>query len=178
MKIIDVFFKILKLKSLFRQGWLKNGINKDKCETVADHSFGTALLSWLFAHEYFPELNEEKVLKLALIHEMGEIIVGDITPAEKISDNKKYNMELNAVREVFKDLNDSEFWINLWIEFEDEATPESRFLKIMDKVEMGLQASWYELETGADLQDFKNSALEVLKKDPVLKAMLKNQLKI
>lgn len=175
MKIIDVFFKILRLKSLFRQGWLKRGISKDKCETVADHTFGTAMISWLLAHEYLPQLNEEKVLKLALIHEMGEILVGDITPVDGVIESDKYNLELNAVKEIFREMNDADYWIELWKEFEAEVSAESRFVKIMDRVEMGLQANWYELESGLDLQEFKNSTLNALQKDKELYRMLKGE---
>ena len=175
MKIIDVFYKILRLKSLFRQGWLKRGISKDKCETVADHTFGTAMISWLLAHEYLPKLNEEKVLKLALIHEMGEILVGDITPVDGITETDKYYLELNAVKEIFANLEDADYWIELWKEFEAEVSSESRFVKIMDKVEMGLQASWYELDSGLDLQEFKNSTLKALQNDEVLYGLLKGE---
>ena len=175
MKIIDVFFKILRLKSLFRQGWLKRGIEKSKCETVADHTFGTAMISWLLAHEYLPMLNEEKVLKLALIHEMGEILVGDITPVDGVTETDKYYLELNAVKEIFAELDDAEYWIGLWKEFEAEETAESRFVKIMDKVEMGLQASWYEVESELNLQEFKNSTLKALKKDEELYKMMKGE---
>lgn len=175
MKIIDVFYKILRLKSLFRQGWLKRGIDKSKCETVADHTFGTAMISWLLAHEYLPKLNEVKVLKLALIHEMGEILVGDITPVDGVSEADKYNLEMNAVKEIFAGLKDADYWIELWQEFEAEASPESRFVKIMDRVEMGLQANWYEVESGLELREFKNSTLKALKKDDELYAMLKGE---
>ena len=70
-EILEVFFEIQSLKNLFRQGWLRCGVEKKFCESVADHSFSTTMLAWLIADEYLPELDLVKILKYSLIHAIG-----------------------------------------------------------------------------------------------------------
>ena len=50
LPIVRVFFEFDHLKSLYRQGWLRAGIPKVHCETVAEHSLGVALLAAVLAY--------------------------------------------------------------------------------------------------------------------------------
>jgi len=172
-EILDVFFEIQSLKNLFRQGWLKKGIDKKYCESVADHSFSTTMLAWLLAEEYFPEFNLTKVLQYSLIHEIGEIYAGDITPVDNITDAKKYELESDAVRKVFNKLKNGEKYIKLWEEFELAENQEAKFIKQIDKLEMALQAHYYEHKLEMDLYDFKDSEKKVLI-DKIMKDILQS----
>lgn len=172
-EILEVFFEIQSLKNLFRQGWLKNGVEKKFCESVADHSFSTAMLAWLIADEYLPELDIIKVLKYSLIHEIGEIYAGDITPEDNITDSKKYELEVASVKKVFSKLKYGDKYIKLWEEFENAENKEAKFIKQIDRLEMALQAHYYEKKLSLDLQDFRNSAKKVLK-DEILKDLLQS----
>jgi len=172
-KVLEVFFEIQSLKNLFRQGWLQNGIEKKHCESVADHSFSTTILAWLLAEEYFPEFNITKVLQYSLIHEVGEIYAGDITPVDNITDAKKYDLESKAVRKVFNKLKNGDKYIKLWEEFEKAENKEARFIKQIDKLEMALQAHYYEHKLDLNLQDFKESTKKVLT-DKTLKELLES----
>ena len=72
-----------KLKSLPRTGWLDRGLDALRVESVADHSFGVALLAWVCALQRQAEgaaIDSERVLKLALIHDLAEAETGDWTP--------------------------------------------------------------------------------------------------
>jgi len=170
-RLLEVFFEIQSLKNLFRQGWLKKGIDKKYCESVADHSFSTAMLAWLIAEEYFPELDLSRILKYSLLHEIGEIYAGDITPKDNISENEKYELEIASVKEVFSKLKNGEKYIKLWKEFELAENKEAKFVKQLDKLEMALQAHYYESTLDLDLHDFKESAKKVLT-DEVLKEFM------
>jgi len=172
-KVLEVFFEIQSLKNLFRQGWLKKGIKKNICESVADHSFSATMLAWLLAEEYFPEFNLTKVLQYSLIHEIGEIYAGDITPVDNITDAKKYDLESKAVRKVFNKLKNGDKYIKLWEEFELAENQEAKFIKQIDKLEMALQAHYYEHKLNLDLQDFKDSAKKVLT-EKILKELLES----
>lgn len=172
-KVLEVYFEIQSLKNLFRQGWLQNGIDKKHCESVADHSFSITMLAWLLAEEYFPEFNLTKVLQYSLIHEIGEIYAGDITPSDNITDSKKYDLESEAVRKVFNKLKNGDKYFRLWEEFELGKNQEAKFVKQMDKLEMALQAHYYENTLEVNLQDFKDSTKSVLK-DNILKDLLKS----
>ncbi|MEA2097330.1 MAG: HD domain-containing protein [Candidatus Cloacimonadota bacterium] len=172
-KILEVYFEIQSLKNLFRQGWLKKGIEKKFCESVADHSFSTTMLAWLIADKYLPELDIFKILKYSLIHEIGEIYAGDITPDDNITDSEKYELEIASVKKVFSKLKHGDKYIKLWEEFENTENKEAKFIKQIDRLEMVLQAHFYEKTLDLNLQDFKNSAKSVLKED-ILKDLLQS----
>jgi putative hydrolases of HD superfamily len=170
-EIIEVFFEIQSLKNLFRQGWLKKGVKKKFCESVADHSFSTTILAWLIADKYLPELDIVKILKYSLIHEIGEIYAGDITPDDNITEDEKYELEIASVKKVFSKLKHGDEYIKLWEEFEKAENKEAKFIKQIDKLEMALQAHFYEQKLDLNLRDFKDSAKKVLN-DDVLKELL------
>src|SRR5687767_10188734 len=64
--------RISGLKFTFRTGWLDRGVPPASTESVADHSFRMTLLAWLAALEGEPALDADRVLKLALIHDLAE----------------------------------------------------------------------------------------------------------
>jgi len=169
--LIEFAFEYSHLKNLYRQGWLKENIPEHKCESVADHSFGVAILSMILCEEYFPELDISKVMKLALIHEVGEILAGDITPHDKITKEKKYEMEREAIVKIFEGFPTPKKYLSLWEEFEENKTSEAKFVKQIDKLEMVLQASVYERETKKDLNCFYESVKDQLK-EPKVKQIL------
>ena len=135
--VINVFQSFLRLKSLYRQGWLQREVPEDKTESVADHSFGITMLALLLCP---PELDKLKVLEIALLHETGECIIGDLTPVDDFTDEEKSNMELKAVEKILTQLPDAKRLIGLWKEFEYETSEEGKFVRQLDKLEMGLQA--------------------------------------
>src|SRR5215210_3864360 len=71
--------RVGRLKTLRRTGWLHCGVPDAETESVADHAFRTTLLAWLAAGQV-PGLDREKVLKLALVHDLAEALAGDPTP--------------------------------------------------------------------------------------------------
>ncbi|MFA6088988.1 MAG: HD domain-containing protein [Candidatus Woesearchaeota archaeon] len=152
--VIELFFEFAQLKNLYRQGWLKRGVSKLDCETVADHSFGVALLGYILAEEYRQDLDSQKIMKLGLFHEIGEIYAGDITPKDGVSLEDKSAREYAAVRKVFSHLSNSEKYINIWREFENQETSEAKFVSQIDKLEMVLQANLYERMNYTGLDEF------------------------
>ena len=172
-KILEVYFEIQSLKNLLRQGWLKNGIEKKFCESVADHSFSTAMLAWFIADEYFPELDMSKIIKYSLIHEIGEIYAGDITPDDKISGKEKYELELESVKRVLGKLKNGQKYIKIWEEFENAQNKEAKLIKQIDRLEMAFQAYFYENKLDLNLHDFKDSAKKVLSEN-ILEKLLKS----
>ncbi len=162
---LEVLYQIFKLKNLFRQGWLKRDVPEAHGESVADHTFGTAMTAWLLANHLGLNLNMEKVLKMALVHEIGEIYAGDITPVDGISLTEKYDLELMSIEKVFESYPDSHEFVNLWKEFEEAQTAEAIFLKQIDKFEMGLQAAIYKGHGYDKMDEFLESAKKVIKKE-------------
>jgi putative hydrolase of HD superfamily len=165
LPIIEMFFEIAHLKQLYRQGWLNSSISRESCESVAEHTFGVAVLAMTLADMYFPDLNREKVLQMALIHDLGEVYAGDIVPEDRISSEKKYQLEKESVSRILEKILPGQKYLSLWKEFETGESLESQFIRQVDKLEMAFQASIYEHQHGVDLDDFFDSAKKELKLD-------------
>ncbi|MFX1451252.1 MAG: HD domain-containing protein [Promethearchaeota archaeon] len=136
------FVKLIgKLKKLKRKGWIQRNIG-DEIESVADHSYRLSVLSMILADKI--GLNKEKLIKMSLIHDFPESIVGDITPYEESTENK-HKVELDAMKKISSLLKNSNEYFNLWLEYEEGNSNEAKFLKQLDKIEMIFQALEYEL---------------------------------
>ena len=169
--IIRAYFEYVHLKQLYRQGWLARGISPERCETVAEHTFGVAVTAMLLAEAHYPEMDVLKILRMALIHDFGEIYAGDIIPGDEVSPEEKYILEKEAINRIFEGLPNGEDYLHLWEEFESGASPEARFVRQIDKLEMALQASVYEhLNLGHLPEFFKSAGAEI--SSPTLKTIL------
>lgn len=169
--ILAAYFEFGHLKQLYRQGWLHKGIPAERCESVAEHSFGVAVTGMLLAESFFPEMDALKILKMSLIHDFGEVYAGDFTPAAGINLDEKHALEKESVTRIFGRLPQGDSYLALWEEFESGNSPEAQFVRQLDKLEMALQASFYEHQQLGDLADFYASAAQVIS-DPQLQALL------
>ena len=139
----------LGLKDVLRQGWVNAGVESP--ESVAAHSWGMAVL----ALKLCPEgLNLEHVLKLCLVHDLPEVIVGDLTPQDDVS--TKSADERAAMEQLAPE------WVFLFDEYENQTTPEAVFVKSLDKLDMALQAKVYMNRSDLDLEQFIESARKTL----------------
>ena len=168
--VLALMLAFNRLKTLYRQGWLRAGVPRDQCESVAEHSLGVAVLSWAVAETYFPDLDRTKLLYLSLFHDFGEIYAGDIVPG-RMSLAEKHQLELDAVHRVFDGVPGADLAIAAWQEFEDLSTPEARLVKEIDRLEMGVQAAVYERAFSLDLTDFFDSTVKAVQ-SPALQPLL------
>jgi putative hydrolase of HD superfamily len=159
------------LKQLYRQGWLHKNIPEERCESVAEHSFGVAVLGMLLAEAYYPDLDLLKILRMSLIHDFGEVYAGDFIPGDGISLEHKHQLEKESIIQIFSQIKNREDYLYLWEEFEGGVSPEAQFVRQIDKLEMALQASAYEHQGFGDLLDFYKSASKAIS-DPELSAIL------
>ncbi len=171
LPLLEAWFELNHLKQLFRQGWLRVGIPQERCESVAEHSFGVALLSLFLADSHFPEVDASKVVRLALLHDVGEAYAGDFTPHDAVSPEEKYQRERQAVERILGKLPRGGEYLALWEEYEQGASFEARLVRQVDRLEMGLQATIYEHQGAGDLSEFFASVRKVLE-TPELKALL------
>ncbi len=175
--IIEIYFQINHLKHLLRQGWLMRGIAEDKCESVGDHSFAVALLGMLIAKKYFPELDAEKLVKMSLIHELGEIEDGDATPVDGVSKEKRHANEKAGIEKIFINFPEGKEYLDLWEEFEENKSEEAKLVKQIDQLEKAMQAAVYAKQYGKDLDEFVESARARIE-DKKLLGLLDNLKKI
>ncbi|KAF6114078.1 HD domain containing 2 [Phyllostomus discolor] len=91
-------------------------------------------------------LNKDRCVRLALVHDMAECIVGDIAPADNVPKEEKHRREEAAMKQLTQLLSvdlGKELY-ELWEEYETQSTAEAKFVKQLDQCEMILQASEYE----------------------------------
>jgi len=155
--LISFYFEFNHLKQLFRQGWFLNGLTEDKCESVADHLFGVCILSLVIGENYYPSLNIKRLLEMALVHELGEINIGDVTPHDRIPKKVKYEWELKSIIEIMSKIPNGNHYVVLWKEYEEGKTPEAILLKQIDYLEMGFQAHIYKMQYNIPIDDFIRS---------------------
>ena len=89
--------------------------------------------------------NSEKILKMILLHDLAESKIGDYTP-EQLSKEKKIKLENNAFNEIIKNLPDSikSQYLEIWQEYQENTSHESKIVHQIDKLEMALQAKIYQ----------------------------------
>lgn len=108
-----------------------------------------------------PTVDKDRCIKLALVHDMAECIVGDIAPSDNISKAEKHRQEEEAMRHLTGLLPEGlrQEVYGLWEEYETQSSPEARLVKEFDILEMILQAHEYEELEGAPgrLQEFFDS---------------------
>ena len=148
--------ELLKLKDVRRQGWVNAGVTQP--ESVAAHSWGMAILALKLCP---PSLNLERVLTLCLVHDLPEVMVGDLTPEDDRS--TKVDDERAAMQAMAPE------WLNLYDEYETQSTPEAIFVRSLDKLDMALQAHLYMANSGLDLSPFIASARQTLGDHPLLR---------
>ena len=151
----------MALKALPRAGWLRVGIEAP--ESVAAHSWSVAWLTMVLCP---PKLDRLKVLEMAVVHDLPEVHVGDITPHDGVTASDKSARERAAMRRLTVGLERQESLRALWSEYDLGQSPEARFVKACDKLDMALQASVY-ADRGFDTSEFVESALSRLAGDSV-----------
>ena len=167
LPLIETYFQFAQLKQLYRQGWLKRGVPPEQCESVAEHTLGVAVLSMLLADTCFAELDTQKVLRMALLHDFGEIDAGDFTPMDGIPLQEKHRLEKESILDVLSGLPNGADYAAVWDEFEEGKSPEAQFIRQVDRLEMGLQASIYELQGLLKTDEFLQSASHAQKSEPL-----------
>ena len=157
--LLNFFHRAGRLKDIERSGWKLYRVKKP--ESVADHSWRTALMAMLFAKRL--GLNENRAIKMALVHDLTEAITGDYMPNE-ISRTEKRRKERAALRALGKKLGrDGSELLPLWEEFEFEKSREGKLVREIDRLEMALQAVEYENGKRAlNLQGFLDSVEHLL----------------
>ena len=136
-----------RLKCNTRHSYTSSG----RHESVAEHSWRIALMGMLVADE-FPEADMNKVIRMCLIHDLGEAFTGDIPTFEKTDqdEKKEENILLDWVR-TFPEPEKSE-WEALYAEMNALETTEAKIYKALDKIEAVIQHDEADLSTWLPLE--------------------------
>lgn len=153
---IDFLTLCQLLKTTKRTGWVNHGIQN--AESIADHMYRMAAMALIVAD--VSGINRDRCVKMAIVHDIAEAIVGDITPSDGIPKEEKSRREREALDEMCKLLGGGVRAAEireLWNEYENNSSPEANMVKDFDKVELILQALEYETEHGKILDEFFES---------------------
>ena len=173
-QFINFLGKIEKLKSVPRHCVTADGV----VENVASHSWRTAVMAYLMKDE-LEDIDTDKVIRMCLLHDIGEAVTGDIPTFEKTEEHEE--VEKQAVDELLQSLPGPLYQeiTALFEEMDAQETKEARVYKALDKLEAVIQhnesdiRTWLPLEY--DLQ--KTYAAEAVKGFPFLEQLQEESVK-
>lgn len=130
--ILDFIVEIEKLKTVLRK---TKPVGLDRYENSAEHSWHVCVTALMLKDYANQEIDINRVIKMLLIHDLGEIDAGDTIVYASQSDEVK-NQELRGIQRLFALLpNDkAEEFITLWEEFEAGETPDAAYAKAIDRI--------------------------------------------
>ncbi|WP_297498082.1 HD family hydrolase [Thermococcus sp.] len=152
--MLNLLIELGNLKRLPRTGWLLRGVASP--ESIADHSFRTAIIALFLADELVKRgvsINVERAVRIALLHDVGEARITDV-PLTAQGYLNKGEAERKAVMELLLKSPLPEEYFGLWREYEEESTLEGKLVKFADRLEMLIQAYEYEKAGFSDLDEF------------------------
>jgi putative hydrolase of HD superfamily len=188
---LDFILEIGKLKGKKRRGWILHEIKNS--ETTAEHIFHLTFLVWLLGEE--KNINLNRAIKMALVHDLCEVYAEDFTPYDSIllkskkrlkEDLKfwpKFTPEMKIKKEIEKSKMENEALeklllnlspkfkneiLNLWKDFQKGASSEARFVKQADKLINFLQGIEYWKKYGKIKHRLWHRWIKEIIDDPVL----------
>ncbi len=157
---VSRWLEIVDLKHVDRAGWLRAGVVAP--ESVAAHSWGVA---WLVLELLPPDLDLGRALAYAILHDLPEARVGDLTPQDGVDRATKHALEASAAADLLPPRLAAR-----WSAYEAQGDPEARFVKQLDRLDMALQALAY-ASRADDVTPFMVSARKAIDA-PALLALL------
>ncbi len=125
-----------RLKTVLRNNWTTD----KRKESSAEHSWSVAVMTWLLTKNLETELNttldQNKIIKMALVHDLVEIEAGDVAAWDKAGREAVAASEMKAIENIFTHLPNSggQEIHDLWIEHEKLETVESKLVKACDQM--------------------------------------------
>ena len=143
-KILKVFLTLQWAKELPRQGFIALGFKRNEADSVAAHSWSTAMLVYLLATEIKKsgqKIDVDKAVKMALFHDMAETIVGDVgTFVKGMAKGAFAKVEEEGLKWLVSDLPQKKEIIELVEEYMHRKSLEARVCKVADNLDALAQA--------------------------------------
>ena len=140
--LLDALHIAERLKDETRHCYTSGGRHED----VAEHSWRMALMAYLMKDE-FPDVDIDKVIRMCLIHDLGECFTGDIPSFMKTAaDEENEDQRLFAWVKSLPEPYDSEL-VSLYAEMNALVTPEAKLYKCIDKLEAVIQHNESDIST-------------------------------
>lgn len=129
-QLVEFLNLLAPMRTTYRHNWTEQG----RRESVADHSWRLALMPMLIEHD-FPDVDINKVIRMCILHDIGESVTGDIPVFKKTAADE--DVEKSAIEKLLLNLSDdiaAEFSA-LFAEMEELSTPEAKLYKALDNLE-------------------------------------------
>lgn len=171
---LDFFKTVGKSKRLLRSGFVREKVVNP--ESVAEHSFRTGFIAMVLSNKVGNNLNKDKLIRMALIHDIGEIITGDVVVQRgEIIDlalrDSKEEQERIGIKKIFNQIQEGEIYAEIFEEMIARKSPEAKIFWQFDKLDLAITALEYEEEQGKQLDEFFLDANTHMK-EPLLKKIL------
>jgi len=146
-EFLEILSVAERLKDTMRHSYTSGG----RRESVAEHSWRLALMAMLLK-EVFPNDDMDKVIRMCLIHDLGEAFTGDIPAFLKKPDDsgRESGIFRNWAAGLPKDI--APVITSLWDEMEAQKTREARIYKALDKLEALIQHNEADIKTWLPLE--------------------------
>jgi putative hydrolase of HD superfamily len=158
--MLSLLVELQRLKGLDRTGWTLRGLPGGS-ESVASHSFGVAATAMLFADELVSRgvnLDVERILRIALLHDAAEVRVGDMprTASKYYGADVRRQAETAAFGDMIASLADESriLYSSLHEEYENRSSLESRIVKAADLIDLIVQVLAFERTGARGLNEF------------------------
>ena len=170
-KILNFYVLATSLKDKIRSGWLTWHVSKERLESIAEHIYGVSILAIAIDSEEDLGINIDRVVKMLVLHELEEVIIGDITPFDKVTEEEKYNKGMEAINIILDGLIKKDEYVSLLKEFNDRETKDAIFAYSCDKLEADLMAKIYAEGNYCNPNSLEN---ESIMKDDRIKKLREN----
>lgn len=149
--ILNFYKEYIKLEQILRKGWLMCNVPAERLESVADHTLQLIMLASVVTKELNMSIDLKKLTEMLLIHDLGEVVVRDISEVEMDRYSQKAK-EADAVKALLNtlDKDNAKYYYSLWEEMESLNTEISKFAYLLDKIDAVIKASIYEEEFALD----------------------------
>ena len=136
--LLQFYIDAEKLKTTLRHSWTSDTTRQ---ESTAEHSWMLSLIAMTLFEHMEMKIDQLKVLKILIIHDLAEAITGDVPAFDKKGRVGKYEREKNALKQLIKPLStrQQKEFLSLWEEIETKETVEAKLAQVIDKLEAALQ---------------------------------------
>ncbi len=133
-KQIDFAMTVDEMKNILRRNLVIDGSRR---ENDAEHSWHLAMMAMLLEEYSAEPVNIERVLKIALVHDLVEVYAGDTFAYDEKGNESKHDREIAAAEKLFGslDIEQGKNLRALWNEFEQMQTPEARYTNAIDRIQ-------------------------------------------
>jgi len=154
-KILSFLSTTTQSKRVVRTGWTMMDIHNP--ESVAEHSYQLCVMTMVLADQL--GVDREKLIKMAIIHDLGEIFTGDIVWVRgNVIDiekrREKEQIEAAGIKKIFSIIGKIDEYRTIFEELVERKSREADIFWQLDKLEMSIQALDYEKRTHKNLGEF------------------------